>query len=337
MAKDKGMYALTQFKVAVINETTLGTANTTSMQLVNIDGYPSVNRGTERFLDLRHGDGTVAKNSDVYISQYGKVKEISFTALYDQTLADIFIENCIGRAETAAVPGVSPAYYGIPYNYTGVECATGDADTDYTGAMTVALISPEGSHTEIFPGCFTDQIKIYADAASDGGRLKMDVTLKTRHNISFDQAAPTGLVAYPSTYRTIHDLATTQKILSNDVVINKFELTINSQVKFYGCGANGIPDTIGRGIPEMIVTGVFGIKYDANTAGLIGDINDENTIDIVLSNSAAWDDTVTFGLKGDNAQISDNFNPADVEGGAFIDLPVKFLASTTGNVFEIVP
>ena len=331
MAIDKGMYAMQQFQVAVKAETTLGTKLVSAMQYVNIDGYPSVSRNPERYLDVRHGAGTTAKKADAYVNQYGKEKTISFTAFYDQTLAPIFLSNCIGIAV-----GSSPASYDVAFNYTGVECKHGDTDTDNTGALTVALISPESSNSEVYPGCFVDSFRIYADNASDGGRFKMDVVLKTRHNIEGTHAAPTTPTAYPSTYRTIHDLSTKISIGGVDCIMNKMELTLNSQVKFHGFGANGIPNTIARGIPEFLVTGLFGIKYDANTAPMIPKQYDENDIAVEISNHATWA-SATFGIKGSFGQISDNFDPSELEGSAFIDLPVKFLADTSGDLVQIVP
>ena len=331
MAIDTGMYAMPQFQVAVKAETTLGTAVVAAMQYVNIDGYPSVSRNPERFLDIRHGAGTTAKKVDAYVNQYGKEKGISFTAIYDQTLAPIFIENCMGLVVSS-----SPASFDIAYNFTGVECKHGDTDNNNTGALTVALISPEGNNSEIYPGCFVDTFKMYADTASDGGRFKMDIALKTRYNISGSQAAPTTPTAYPSTFRTIYDLTTKKSIGGVDVIMSKFELTLNSQVKFLGYGTNGVPETIARGLPEFIATGLFGIKYDANTAPMIPKQYDENDIAVEISNNATWA-SATFGIKGDTAQISDNFDPADLAGGAFIDLPVKFLAHTSGDLIQIVP
>lgn len=330
MAIDKGMYAMPQFQVAVKAETTLGTANVTAMQYVNIDGYPSISRNPERYLDIRHGAGRTAKKVDAYVSQFGKEKSISFTAFYDQTLAPIFIENCMGL-----VVGTTPASFDIAYNYTGVECAHGDNDEDNTGALTVALVSPESGYSEIYPGCFVDTLKIYADASSDGGRFKMDVGLKTRHNISMEQASPTTPSAYPSTYRTIYDLATLMQVGGNDVVMNKVELELNSQVKFYGSGANGIPDTIGRGLPDFIVTGLFGMKYDVGTSVLLKQSLEENDIVVEISNHATWASS-TFGIKGNYGQISEDFNPAEFEGGAFVDVPIKFLAHTSGDIIQIV-
>jgi len=331
MAIDTGMYAMQQFQVAVKAETTLGTPVVAAMQYVNIDGFPSVSRNPERYLDIRHGAGTTAKKVDAYVSQNGKEKTISFTAFYDQTLAPIFIENCMGLVVSS-----SPASFDIAYDYVGVECKNTDTDTDNTGALTVALISPEGSNSEIYPGCFVDTFKMYADNASDGGRFKMDVTLKTRYNISGGQAAPTTPTAYPSTFRTLHNLNGKMSIGAVDVILNKLELTLNSQVKFQGFYTSGVPQTISRGIPEFLVTGIFGIKYDANTAPMIVKQYDENDIAVEISGHATWA-SATFGIKGTYGQISDNFDPSELEGSAFVDIPIKFLAHTSGDVIQIVP
>jgi len=331
MAIDTGMYSLKQFQVAVKAETTLGTALVTGMQKVNIDGYPSVSRNPERYLEVRHGEGNVAKQADVYIEQKGKVKEISFTALYDQTLAPIFLENCIG-----AVVGVGPASYAVPYNYTGPECATGDTDSDNTGALTVALISPEGSNTEIYPGCIVSSLRIYADLANDGGRFKMDVVLQTRHNIAV-QAAPTSPSAYPTTYRTLYDLCTNQSLGGSDIVMNRFEVTLNNNAKFHGNGCDGVPQSISRGLPEFMVTGIVGVKYDANTAALLQrQYDDANVTALQLANNATFA-SATFGVDAKKCFISDNFDPADADGGAFMDVPLKMVAGTSRSVIDIIP
>ena len=336
MAIDTGMYSPTQFRLSVLAETTLGTANKTSMHLLNLEGVPTLTRPAVRALDIRHGVGQTAKSADVYVNESGEIKEISFTALYDQTTAPIFISNCMGVAV-----GASPASYDIPYNYTTVECAIGDTDTDSTGALTVAFVNPESDYSEIFPGCFVDTFRMYANVGDDGGRFKMDVTLKTRCNS--DHGAPVTDPTYANsgvpyqTFRTIYDLATKMSIDGSDVVMNSIDITFNSQVKFFGNGASGIPLTIGRGFPEFIVTGSFGVKHDANTVALFhSKLYDENEIAVEISNNATWS-SATFGVKGSYGQIMEDINIEEVEGGAFFNVPLKFLASTSGDVIQIVP
>jgi len=332
MALDTGFYALTQFEVAVQAETTLGTANVTTMQLVNIDGYPSVNFDCIRDFPVRTGAGRTFKKLDAFVNDAGTIKEVSFTAFYDQTTAPIFISNVMGVAVDT-----SPAAYEIVYNYTGPECKDGDTDTDDTGALTVALVSPEGSNTIILPGCFVSNFKMYADTGTDGGRFKMDVTLKTAYQPTTAQAAPGSMAAYPVTYRTIYDLQGASGVSTlngNDVVLNKIEVEVNNNVKFFGFDSTGDPQVMARGMPEMECMGLVGVKYDANTAALLASF-DEEDIEFLFHNNA-WA-SATFGFKGDYGQITESLAPADVEGCAFVDVPLKFGASTSGNVLAIVP
>ena len=301
------------------------------MQEINLTDIPSITYDTDRFLDVRHGAGRTAKKADAFVEQFGKAKRISFSCLYDQTIAPILISNAM-----AVAVGTSPESYDIAYNYTGVECAHGDTDTDNTGALTFAYCDPEGSNSIIFPGCFVDRLRIYATSGDNGGRFMIDCEVVTRHNVSTGQAAPGTRTAYPTTYRTIHDMAARQQVDGSDIDMYKVDIEILSNVKFAGFGASGIPSVIARGIPEIAVNGVIGIKHDANTAGLKAKQLTENDIVIELSNNATWA-SATFGLMGSYAQISSDFDVTNVEDGAFIDLPVKFLAHTSGDLIQIVP
>jgi len=398
MAIDTGMYAMPQFRVALAPETTLGTANTTTMQLVNIDGYPSVSRNVERMLDVRSGVGRTGKKADVYVSQSGKDKVYQFSGYVDTstvqtsgtitddtwyqivlyagsddfanvgassnatgvvfkstgttpttwtsssklqkvTIGMMLLENCIGN-----LVGSSPVSYDIAYNYTSPECATGDTDNNMTGALTLVLVSPEGSNSIRQAGCFVRSLRLYADVGSEGGRFKFDAELVSRHITSTGQAVPSSMVAYPTTtYRTIYDLSGAGGYVNqiyigsyDDVVLNKVELTINNNVRFFGFGIGGIPQTIGRGFPAMDVSGIFGMKYDSKTAAYIPKQYDENDVEVLLYTGASWAAS-TFGINATAGQIMDNFDPIDVERGAFIDLPIKFMALTSGNVIQIIP
>lgn len=333
MAIDTGMYHPTQFKAAIKAETTLGTANTTAMQLLNIDSVIAPTRNPELFVGVRSGDGRTAKAADVYASQYGKEKTIGISGLYETTGIPILLENC-----TAVAVGTLPASYDVPCNFTGPECAHGDTDTDNTGALTFAYVIPEGDNSEIYPGCFVDELKLTADTANDGGRFHYTSNLKTRHNVSTAQAAPTGMSSYGTTYRTIYELAGASAVCQFggvDVVLETVELTLKSNVQFYGFGANGIPQTIARGMPEFEVTGVFGMKFDANTVGnnvkfLAG------TAVVVAMHNNVWA-SATFGWLGSYARITGDVNIEEVKNGAYVKIPVKFLASTSGDVIQIVP
>jgi len=333
MAIDPAVYANTQFLAAIKAETTLGTANVTEMQLLNIDSIVNPVRNTELFLGTRSGAGRTSKAADVFATIYGKEKTIGVTGLYETTSMPILIENCFGT-----VVASSPASYDIAYNYTGPECKPGDVDDDNTGALTFANIIPETDHSEIYPGCFVSSLKLNADTASDGGRFHYNCEFKTRHNQSQAQSAPTTPSAYGTTYRTIYELAGASAVCqfgSADVVLDTVELTFTPNVQFYGFGVNGIPSVIARGIPDFEVTGVFGMKFDANTAKHNQTYTAGTAVVVAMSN-AAWA-SATFGWLGSYARITSDVNIEEIRSGSYVKIPVKFMAHTSGKVFQIVP
>jgi len=335
MALDTGFYSLKQFDVAYIPETTLGTANVTAMLEVNIDEWPSVNFGVTRVMDQRHGDGRTSKKAAIYVNSQGTQKQINIKGYYDATIGADFLENVIGE-----VVGTTPASFDIAYNYTGPPVKHGDTDTDNTGAMTLALISPEGSNTYILPGNVLNRFKIMANGLEDGGRFKFEADFVSRHNWSVEQAAPSGRVVYGavSGHRTIYDLrsaSSVEQVGGVDVSIYKLEIEIISNVHFIGFGTLGIPDQIARAVPGFEVNILVGMKYDSNSDALSAKQLNENDIIVALHN-AAWA-TATFGVLASYCQIADDFDITGVEEGAYFDVPLKGFAHTSGDVIQIVP
>jgi hypothetical protein len=337
MAIDTGLYSPTQIYLGYVAETTLGTAKLTTagsetLQLINITGLPTINREANRDLAIRSTAGRVAKKEQIYVNQKGAVKEISFTCRYDQTVAANLLENCLGVAV-----GASPASYDIAGSYTSAETKWGDTDTDFTGAITFTLIQPETGDTEVYPGCFVKSFRMYADVASEGGLFNLDIVVQTRGNIAqIADITSWTQTALKTTYRTIHDMSTKVSVGGSDVVMNSIDLTIDNQVKFFGVGTDGVPSQIGRGIPEILATGIIGMKYDLLTAPFLISCLDENDIAVEISNNATWA-SATFGVKGAYGQISDSFDLDDVEGGTFVNVPLQFLGTTSGDVIQIVP
>jgi len=337
MAISGNMYAPTLFQLAVLPETTLGTINGTSMKKINLLGMPTLTRPAVRDYGIKHGTCQIADKDNIYVNQVGQTKEIGFTALYDTTIAPILISNCMGVAV-----GTSPASYDLAYNYTSVVCKHGDTDTDSTGALTVRFINPDEDYSEIFPGCFVDTFRMYANVNDDGGRFKMDVVLKTRYNSSHSYPVTSATYASAKPYtgwRTIFDLYAKKSIGQVDMVLSSFDLTLNSQVKFYGYGLNGIPETMGRGFPEFLATGKFDCKLDENSQlAHLSSVWDETDVAVELSNNATWA-SATFGIKGDYGQITNDLNLGEFEGGVFVPIELKWLADsdTAGDVLQIVP
>ena len=89
-------------------------------------------------------------------------------------------------------------------------------------------------------------------------------------------------------------------------------------------------------MPEFEVSGVFGLKFDANTVGANVDYIAGTTVAIAMHNAATFANS-TFGWVGAYGIIMADINPEDVRSGAYVKIPIKFMAHTEGDLFQIIP
>ena len=333
MTIDPTAYALSEWRAAIIAETTAGTINKTSMQLVNIDGPATITRNPTLFTGVRSGIGRTAKAADVYASEYGMEKTIQMSGLLDTAVGLILMENVTGIEKSTTID--------IPGNYTN-EIKIGETPiSDNIHTLSFCNIIPEGDKSEFYPGCVVDELKVTMDAANDGGRWHFDTTLKTRANVEV-AAAPTTPVAFGTTRRSIFDFGAAAAVVSfatlggaADAILDSLELNFKGNVQWGGLGVNGVGQTINRGMPKFEITGVFGLKFDANTV-------DSNTIYrtgtpvVVRIHNAASLETSNFGFIGYNGTITADVNQEDVRSGAYVKVPIDFEAPASGNMFQIV-
>lgn len=316
MAKDGKAYSPKEFKLAFVAESTIGTANTTSMQLINVDSVQMPNLNPVIVNDVRSGDGRVRKVADAFVCQKGIVKTIPFSGIADTTVLPLLIQNIMTNTV-----GTSPASYDVPYNYTPPELLNGSA-SGITKTVTVALISPEGSNSIIFPGCVLTKLQISAGIDDENGRWKISGEFETKCIHSDEQAAPTGLGAYGSTYYYLTEWnAKTTFAGIADCVIDGFTLNLENPTTYSGYDSNGDPDVINRGVPGFVSNMTATVKYDSNTAPLKADLVDGGTGSAIeLSNNATWA-SATRGIKSDNGIITAvNFNESS---SMYLDVTVE--------------
>jgi hypothetical protein len=336
MALATDFYSRQQFEAAIKAETTTGTKNVATMQKLNIDDW-SIDSGTERFLGIRHGVGRTKKLADAYVESKGNIKTLSLSGLYDTTMGTIFWENVCNLAT-----GSTPASVDIPGTFTGTVATWGTAAiSDNIHTLTAAVTSPITDKIIILPGCIVNRFKIMATAGEDGGRFHFEADLVTKGE--WDSPATTLVTptAYPAvtTHRTIYDLNSAtgvQQLADNDVSIYKVELEVIANVAFVGVGTNGVYDHAYRAAPNFDVNLLIGCKYDTNTEPLFAKQRTENTIKVEMHN-AVWA-SATFGFYAQYCQIAEDFDVADVEGGAYFDVPLTALAETGAtDVIQIIP
>ena len=315
------VYAPHEFRLAIKNETTVGTANTTQMQLVNIDpGSVKVSENVFIANTPRTGVYRVMRKSDYFSSEKGSIKSISFSGIGNLIIIEYFLTNIIGSTN-----------YVVPYNYLPAEMKIGDYKTDYDGTMTIALISPISGNTRLFTGCVIDELTITADPTVDGGRWHFSAVALSPCISTDEQATPSQMTDFSTMAYSFYN-TTANQINDSDVVLSKYSISLKSNVKFYGFDSNGQAQIIARAIPTFDAKIELSAKFDSNTKSLFQELadGDDNKIEI-------YDQvTPTFGIAASYCKLISEANLSVVNDGTFVDLVFQPMASTSGNLIEFI-
>jgi len=335
MALDGAAYSPKEFQLALVAESTIGTANVSSMQLINVDSVEVPNFNLTQVLDVRSGtSGRVFDVADALTDEKGVTKEITFSGVFDQTVAPFLVQNCIGLA---AVSDVTT----IPATYTPPVLATGDASSiTIADTITIAVIAPAtsgGNRSIVFPGCTITSLSISGDMSNESGRLKFTATARTGYISSFTQAAPSSPTAYGTAYYSLATLAGTAKKTiagAEDCVIQSFSLNVENPSEYVGQhDANGNPESIVRAVPEIAATLDATVKYDNQTAELPTTMKAGTTVISNLANHATIADADSFGFIGSYGKITSvAYNEANA---MMYDVSVKFGASGANAMLAI--
>ena len=335
MALDGAAYSPKEFQLAIVAESTIGTANVSSMNLVNVDSVEMPNFNLTQVLDVRSGSsGRVFDVDDALTDEKGVTKEITFSGVFDQTVAPFLVQNCIGLA---AVSDVTT----IPATYTPPELETGDnSSVTIADTITIAVIAPAtsgGNRSIIFPGCTITSLSISGDMANESGRLRFTATARTGYISSFTQAAPSTPTAYGTSYYSLATLAGTAKKTiagAEDCVIQSFSLNLENPSEYVGQNdANGNPEAIVRAVPEISATLDATVKYDNQTAEFPTTMKAGTTVISNLANDATIADATSFGFIGSYGKITSvAYNEANA---MMYDVSVKFGASGANAMLAI--
>ena len=335
MALDGAAYSPKEFQLAIVAESTIGTANVSSMNLVNVDSVEMPNFNLTQVLDVRSGSsGRVFDVDDALTDEKGVTKEITFSGVFDQTVAPFLVQNCIGLAAASDVTT-------IPATYTPPELETGDnSSVTIADTITIAVIAPAtsgGNRSIIFPGCTITSLSISGDMANESGRLRFTATARTGYISSFTQAAPSTPTAYGTSYYSLATLAGTAKKTiagAEDCVIQSFSLNLENPSEYVGQNdANGNPEAIVRAVPEISATLDATVKYDNQTAEFPTTMKAGTTVISNLANDATIADATSFGFIGSYGKITSvAYNEANA---MMYDVSVKFGASGANAMLAI--
>tara|TARA_R100001244_G_scaffold46574_2_gene41646 strand:+ start:864 stop:1877 length:1014 start_codon:yes stop_codon:yes gene_type:complete len=335
MALDGAAYSPKEFQLAIKAESTIGTANVSTMQLVNVDSVAMPNFNLTQVYEVRSGSsGRVFDVADALTDEKGVTKEITFSGVFDTTVAPLLLQNCIGLAEASDVVT-------IPATYTPPELETGDSSSiTIADTITIAVIAPAtsgGNRSIIFPGCTITALSISGDMANESGRLKFTATARTGYISSFTQAAPSSTAVYGATYYSLAALAGTAKKTiagAEDCVIQSFSLNLENPSEYVGQGdASGNPEAIVRAVPELSATLDATVKYDNQTAEFPTTMKGGSDVICNLANHATIASATSFAFIGSYGRITSvAYNEANA---MMYDVSVKFGASGANAMLAV--
>ena len=349
MALDGTAFSPKQFKLAIgsTGESTTGNAKTDALIAVNIDSLEMPNFNLTQFMDVRSGTaGRVADIDDAFISELGTTKEISFSGVFDASVAPYLLQNCIGAAESSDITS-------IPFNYTPPALATGTTSQAIQHTTTIHITAPNttdasdgaDTHSMTFPGCTITSLSITGDMANESGRLKFSATARTGYIATFSTAAISPASAYGTSYYSLATLAGSGlKTIAGatDCVVQSFTLNLENPSEYVGQNdANGNPESIVRAVPEIAATLDATVKYDNNnaagtqtTAEYQTAMKAGTTVATKFHNHAsALASASGFGLEALFGKIT---NVAYNEANAMmVDVSVKLFASSSGHVLQV--
>mgnify|MGYP003111870858 CR=1 FL=1 len=334
MALDGQALSPKEFLLAFKPETTIGTENVSSMNLLNVDSVSSPSFNLSQVLDVRNGVGRTAKVADAFTDEKGTRKEISFSGTADNTTLPILLQ-----AITTTAVGSSPASYDIAYNWTPPEIQVGTGSiSDNLHTFTVAISHPEAGndHSMVFKGCVLTALSLTGSMGTESGRIKISGTFATGSQGTFGQARPTSTTAYSSTnYSMTQWTAKTTIAGIADCVISDFTLNLENPSEFLGFNASGDPQAVVRGVPEIMCSVDATVKADDNTSGLHNSYKAGGTsASVLLSNHATWSSATTFGISMANGVLTGvDYSEASA---MFYSVSIKGLASTSGDLIQII-
>ena len=272
MANNTAAHQPNDFGIAIKAETALGTPIDDPRQLFT-DSVSLPSFTPDQDLSAKSGK-FVADFAEIYSSSKNTASEITATGLYNDTVGTLF-EGILHTAASSDVIQVTDTYT-APNLYHGL------SNAGATRTFTIKLISPTltdnaGSPTTSascveLAGCTVTALSVFADAGTDGGRLKYSVTFKTGYSPTFLHAP--GTVGAPVTTGmiTIHDLSYRKIANVTAPVVSSFNLNIENPAEYIGWDPNNSrPYTISRSVPEgPICTLSSTVKLDIDTKDLLG-------------------------------------------------------------------
>ena len=273
MAVSKVVYAATEFRVAIAEESTFGTAHTTQtdFQELCLTERPDFMPATQ-IQDIHKcaNSGRVLTHQGVFKSNVGGATTITLNGIASRGLLDLLLYGVTQSASDVWSDPNNTATFTIDENNTGVD-GSGDPNIHFT----IQFHNPSTGEDVRLTSAVIQSLTISKSTGTNGGRLSFSATFFTGFDYEIGAHSTVGSWIAPDTGYYTLDLLDVKKfgVLGSlvDVVLGDWSITITNNVVRVGETAAGNAEAYGFGLSDdgFNVTAEVSVKYDANTDQLI--------------------------------------------------------------------
>jgi len=346
MAVDGNVYASTEFRFAIAEEATFGTAIVVptadaSYNELCITEPPQIDWGNLITDRAKKADGSrVSMVTDNFVSKAGTDFTVSVSGIATDETIDFLIYGVMQDlvSEATSTPFLKTFEW---------DESSGSVDFSANAGKLYTLVGydPDGASWQL-RSAFLRELTLTADPGTNGGRLSYTATFMsgfiptvsgvTTVPTNWNNIAQAGTAFYP--FQTL----ATKTLDGNDIVLGSMSLTFNNSGTRVGYDSSGEPQNyiIGSGGDNLSLTGEIVTKYDSNSAGaltafLLNPANDaQASIPLVITwGDGSSDGTVSFTI---NPVFTGNAKDFGNDAGVFVNLPFMGVGLGSGNEAIVV-
>ena len=273
MAVSKVAYAPTEFRVAIAEEATFGTAQSTQTEFkeLYLTSVPDFFPATQIQDIHKRADGSrVLKHSDIFKSNAGANTLITLEGICTRETLDLLFYGVIQQVTEDAGPTNFKKTFVIDENNTGLD-GSGDPNIHFT----LQMYNPSTSEEIQVVSAVIQSLTISKSTGTNGGRLSFSATFFSGFDYNHGAHSTVSSWVAPDLNSYTIDLFDVKKFgpLGSlvDVVLGDWSLTISNSVARVGENASGDAEmySFGVGGDMFNVTAELSVKYDANTDDFI--------------------------------------------------------------------
>ena len=334
-----------QARLFIAQEDTFGTARSdaTAWATGNQDGViclqptgdlsPADLGGVVRNSEIRAHGQRVKKHTDVFVSQDGSFVTMPFEVLPTRHDIDWLLMGVMQDIESEAASGTFAKVFSLDRDTTQPDFGAISSAYDEGLLMTVTLDDPIASENDQLKSAIISELTLSSDPGNYGGRLVASGNFYSGFSLSHDNNLAPASTIVPDTDYYNHSLLTTKTIVSAEMVVNSWSITINNNAQRIGSSATGNAQSYAIGVPEYSVTGEMAIKYDSTTKDVVDDFLSGTDRLITLGYGSGGSDGNL--LIKCNAVYTGHVKEFGGDSGMFLTIPFEAVDDGTNDALQV--